>query len=1089
MKSPRAADDAIAIVGLACRFPGARDAAAFWENLREGVTSISSTPEERWYWGSDPRSDDVSPRRAGYLEDVDRFDARFFGISRREAEWMDPQQRLMLELAVSCLEDAGHAPSSLSGAPVGVYIGVSSGDYRELHHLGERPAEPHSALGFATSLLTNRISHHFNWKGPSVPVDTACSSSLVALHQAVRDLRAGDCDYALAGGVNLCLTPFVFNCFTRSGMLAPDGLCKTFDARADGYVRGEGAGFLLLRPLARALADGDAIYGVVRGTAVNHGGAAVTLTSPNAFAQSAVIEKAYRDADVRPDQVSYVEAHGTGTPLGDPIEITALKRAFSHMARDADVTLGERTIALGSVKTQIGHLEAAAGIAGVVKVLLALEHEALPGLAQFQSLNPRIRLERSPFHLPTRLTPWPRGGRVAGISSFGFGGVNAHAVLTEPPARTARAAAASAPAAGHVFVLSAANPDRLRARAGDLLAFLERTAGGPEALDADTFASLLYTLQVGRDALPERLAAVVETASQLASLLRAFVAGGSGNVLPAVKQGRVERAVKGSAQDAATWDARTLCARWTEGVAVDWARLWGGASPWRMRLPTYPFDDQRYWLTEKPAHLSWGNPTVSVPDRSASIQALLARHLDDERVTQEACVFGVHRALLALGLGTAQPRAELRERLGVAANHERLLGELLRIAASAGHLVEEGEMIRLTGDTPPAPPRTDAPTSRLLWTCLDRLVPVLRGETRATEVVFPGGSMELVEAVYAGNAVADFFNTRAADAVEAAVVSRLGHLKPGETLRLLEVGAGTGGTSRFLFERLRPYADRLVYTYTDRSRSFLSHGERFREQAPSLTLAVLDIEKPFDDANTVDPGPYDIVVASNVLHATRDIQRTVENVGAFLAPGGVLVLNELAAVTAFTTLTFGLLEGWWLFEDAELRMPGSPALTYEQWSRVLASKRFVEIRSVAGVGAEHLGQQLVTAVWAGTSRAARGFTSRNVLRQGAPPVETAPARLPGETPEQSLIATLAVLLKVAAEQILPDAKLNDLGVDSLVAMDLRSQLGTRLGCSIPMSLYLDDLTVGEAAQRLAQLQGTSMGPPPAAPDDNEEGHV
>ncbi|CAM3810186.1 methyltransferase [Corallococcus sp. ZKHCc1 1396] len=1087
MKSHHAADDAIAIVGLACRFPGARNAAAFWENLREGVTSISSTPEERWYWGSDPRADDVSPRRAGYLSDVDRFDARFFGLSRREAEWMDPQQRIMLELAYACLEDSGHAPTSLSGAAVGVYVGVSNADYRELYHLGSRLAEPHTSLGLATSLMANRISHHFNWKGPSVPVDTACSSSLVALHQAVRDLRAGDCDHALVGGVNLCLTPFVFNCFTRAGMLSPDGLCKTFDARADGYVRGEGAGFVLLRPLSRALADGDAIYGVVRGTAVNHGGAAVTLTSPNAFSQSAVIEKAFRDADVRPDQVSYVEAHGTGTPLGDPIEITALKRAFSHMARDAGVSLGERTIALGSVKTQVGHLESAAGIAGLAKVLLALQHEELPGLGQFQTLNPRIRLERSPFHLPTRSTPWPRGERVAGLSSFGFGGVNAHAVIAEAPARVARAVPTSPSAARHVFVLSAPTGDRLKARAADLLAFLERESTGAQALAEDAFASLLYTLQVGRDAMSERLAAVVGSAPELVSLLRAFVTDGDA---PSVMRGRVERAVKGSGRDADSWDARTLCARWTEGAAVDWARLHGEAAPWRMRLPTYPFDDQRYWQTEKPAHLAWGNPTVSVPDRSATIQALLARHLDDEQARRDACVFGVHRALHALGLGTAQRRAGLRERLGVAANHERLLGEMLRIAASAGLLLEEdGDLLRLTGDVPPPPPRSEAPTARLLWTCLDNLVPVLRGETRATEVVFPNGSMELVEAVYAGNDIADFFNVRAADAVEAAVVSRLAHLPPGESLRLLEVGAGTGGTSQFLFERLRPYADRLVYTYTDRSRSFLMHAERFREQAPSLTLAVLDIEKPFDSGSTVEPGPYDIVVASNVLHATRDIQRTVENVGAFLAPGGVLVLNELASVTEFTTLTFGLLEGWWLFEDAELRMPGSPALSFAQWSHVLGRKRFVEIRSVAGVGTEHLGQQLVTAVWSGTSSAAtRAPTARNVLRQGG--LEAALERRPDETPEQSLIATLAVLLKVAAEEIVLDARLNDLGVDSLVAMDLRSQLGSRLGCTIPMSLYLDDLTVGEAAQRLAQLQGTSAGQPPAAAsDDNEEGHV
>lgn len=1080
MSSPRAAGEALAIIGLACRFPGAPDARAFWKNLREGVTSISSTPEDRWYWGSDPRSDDVSPRRAGYLQDVDRFDARFFGISRREAEWMDPQQRLMLELAWACLEDAGHAPSSLHGADIGVYVGCSSADYRELFHLGERPAEPHSALGFSPSLLPNRISHHFNWKGPSQFIDTACSSSLVALHEAVRDLRAGDCEYALAGGVNLCLTPFVFNCFTRSGMLAPDGLCKTFDARANGYVRGEGAGFVLLRPLERALEDGDFIYGVVRGTAINHGGAAVTLTSPNAFSQAAVIEKAYRDAGVGPEQVSYVEAHGTGTPLGDPIEVTALKRAFSHMARDAKVELGERRIALGSVKTQIGHLESAAGIAGLAKVLLALEHEELPGLAHFQSLNPRIHLERSPFHLPTGGMPWPRGGRVAGVSSFGFGGVNAHVVIAEAPPRAERPVAETS-AVRNVFVLSAANDDRLRARARELLAFLEQD---PRHLDAGGFASLLYTLQVGRDALPERLAAVVREPQDVPRVLRAFLDGGAA---PDVKRGRVERAEKSARGEVVTWDAETLCARWTEGASVDWAHLYGTRTPWRLRLPTYPFDDQRYWLSERPAHLGWGNPTTALLDRSESLQALLEPHHKQEQTHLEACVFGVHRALSTLGLRTAQRTEGLRARLGVADKHERLFGALLGIARSAGYLVEEEGLVRLTGETPPPPPRDDSPPSRLLWACLEQLVPVLRGELRATEVVFPGGSMELVEAVYAGNAIADFFNTRTADAVEAAVVSRLSHLPAGQKLHLLELGAGTGGTSRFLFERLRPYAERLVYTYTDRSRGFLTHGERFRPEAPSLTLAVLDIENPFADGSTVEPGAYDVVIAANVLHATRDIHRTVEHVGALLTPGGILVLNELASVTPFTTLTFGLLEGWWLFEDPELRLPGSPALSFEQWSGVLARKRFVEIRTVAGNGAEHLGQQVVTAVWSGLP--ARGLMGARRTPRQALQTPEAPARAPGETVEQSLISTLAVLLKVAAEQITPDARLSDLGVDSLVAMDLRAQLGSRLGCTIPMSLYLDDLTVEEAARRLAHLQAAPVVDPAAVQDESEEGHV
>ena len=380
MRAPAALREPIAVIGLACRLPQAPDARAFWNNLRAGVVTIRETPAERWQWTNAPTSDDRSARQAGYIDDIDRFDARLFGISPREAEWMDPQHRILLELSWACLEDAAYTPTALWGKSVGVYVGVSNADYRDIAMTARRREDAHMGLGLAVSIVANRISSHYNWHGPSLSVDTACSSSLVALHQAIRDLRSGDCAMAMVGGVNVCLRPTVFNIFASAGMLSPDGRCRTFDAGASGYVRGEGAATVLLKPLSAALADGDRVYGVIHGSAVNHGGAAVPITAPNPFAQALVIAKAYRDAAIGPDRVSYVEAHGTGTPLGDPIEIIGLKRAFARLAREAAVTPGETRVRLGAVKTQIGHLEPAAGIAGLVKVLLALVHEELPGL-------------------------------------------------------------------------------------------------------------------------------------------------------------------------------------------------------------------------------------------------------------------------------------------------------------------------------------------------------------------------------------------------------------------------------------------------------------------------------------------------------------------------------------------------------------------------------------------------------------------------------------------------------------------------------------------------------------------------------------
>jgi acyl transferase domain-containing protein len=291
MTTPRGADGAIAIVGLACRFPSAPDQHTFWANLLKGAELIRLTPEERWYWSTVRGVESENgPQPGSYLDDVDRFDAPFFRITGREAGWMDPHHRMMLELTWACLEDAAHAPSSLHGKAVGVYVGFSSQDFRPLLEACDRPAEGYTALGAASSLLTSRISYLFNLKGPSLSIDTACSSSLVALHRAVRDLRYGECEQALVGGINLNLLPAPGICFGHAGMLSPRGRCRTFDAGADGYVRGEGAAMLLLKPLAKARADGDRIYGLVHGTAMNHGGAATTVTSPNPYSQSSVIE-------------------------------------------------------------------------------------------------------------------------------------------------------------------------------------------------------------------------------------------------------------------------------------------------------------------------------------------------------------------------------------------------------------------------------------------------------------------------------------------------------------------------------------------------------------------------------------------------------------------------------------------------------------------------------------------------------------------------------------------------------------------------------------------------------------------------------
>jgi len=488
----------IAIVGAAGMFPQSDDIDQFWNHLADGSNLVTEIPPDRWDWRQyygDPKKE---PHKTNiiwgaFLNDPASFDPLFFGISPREAERLDPQARKAIETVYRTIEDAGYKPSDLSGTRTGVFIGVSNADYSEL--MAERGLE-----SIATqSMLANRISFLLNLRGPSEPIDTACSSSLVAIHRAVEAIRHGGCEMALAGGVNMIFSPSLYIYESQSGMLSPDGACKTFDADANGYVRGEGVGAVLLKPLSRAKADGDHIYAVIKGTAVNHGGRASSVTAPNSGAQADLIVEAYTKAGIDPTTVSYIETHGTGTSLGDPVEIEGLKLAFDRLYRQAGHSRPARAhCGLGSVKTNTGHLESASGIAGFIKLLLAMKHRVLPGLIHYTKQNPYIQLEDSPFYLVTESTEWrpltdDKGLAVplrAGISSFGIGGVNAHIVLEQAEERhVSSPLEAGTP---HLFVLSARNKERLSAYARQL-------CGRLTAASADGRASARSSLPMEAD--------------------------------------------------------------------------------------------------------------------------------------------------------------------------------------------------------------------------------------------------------------------------------------------------------------------------------------------------------------------------------------------------------------------------------------------------------------------------------------------------------------------------------------------------------------------------------------------------------------
>ncbi|MEU2194164.1 amino acid adenylation domain-containing protein [Streptomyces fimicarius] len=531
----RALRNKVAIIGMGCRLPGgASDHRTYWRNLMAGKDCITPTPPDRYdvrTLGS--RFRDKPGRlvggRGGYIDGFDEFDPAFFGISPREADHMDPQQRKLLEVAWEALEDGGQRPADLAGGNVAVYVGAFTLDYKILQFadLGFTSLAAHTATGTMMTMVSNRISYCFDFRGPSLSIDTACSSSLVAVHLACQALNNGESDLALAGGTLLHMAPQYTVAETKGGFLSPEGRSRTFDAAADGYVRAEGVGLVALKRLDDAVRDGDRIHAVIAGSGVNQDGHTNGITVPNADAQVDLIRRVCAEAGITPGDLQYMEAHGTSTPVGDPIEANALARALA-IGRAP----GARAY-VGSVKTNIGHTESAAGIAGLIKTVLSIQHRTVPPHINLENLNPAIDPATLPYEIPTRPTAWPahEGPARAGVNSFGFGGTNAHVVLEEappPPPRTGAAPPAGRP--WSILPLSARNPDALVELAAGIRGELAGDNGPAVALD-----DLGHTLAHRRQHLPERLSVVYSTR---ASLDEALAAHGRGEPHPRVVHGR-----------------------------------------------------------------------------------------------------------------------------------------------------------------------------------------------------------------------------------------------------------------------------------------------------------------------------------------------------------------------------------------------------------------------------------------------------------------------------------------------------------------------------------------------------------------------
>jgi len=584
----------VAIIGMAGIFPGGD----LWSNLEAKKELIREIPIERWDHAQYP---DVA-KWGGFIDDIDKFDAEFFRISPREAELMDPQQRLLLQVIYQAVENAGYNLKAFGSekCKTGLFVGACNADYIMLI---ERSGieDAHISTGVSHSILANRVSYLYDFSGPSESVDTACSSSLVALHNAVKSLQHGESDIAIAGGVNALLAVGGYISLTKAGMLSPNGRCKSFDKDANGFVRGEGIGAIILKPLVRAEEDGDHIYGVIKASGTNHGGTVNTLTAPNPNAQAQLIIDTYRKAGIEPSSVSYIECQGTGTPLGDPIEINGLKKAFAE--------LGDKQVAhcgIGTIKGNIGHLEGSAGIAAVIKVLLSLQHKKLPGLATFTEINPYIQIENSPFYLVKDTQEWKsQGSRRLGVNSYGFGGTNAHVVIEEYVAPVDSRAPANMPY--YLLSFSGKCEESLKGR-------LEEFKQWIAANTSTDIRDISYTLGACREHFDLRAALVVRSTDEIADKIDAILKGRTIETAmvnwdkskvvatsPSMKKllkNTIAELQSKTLREEYRDDLLTVADLYVQGHEVTWHSLFKSEAVKKIPLPTYVFKKTRYWVED-----------------------------------------------------------------------------------------------------------------------------------------------------------------------------------------------------------------------------------------------------------------------------------------------------------------------------------------------------------------------------------------------------------------------------------------------------------------------------------------------------------
>lgn len=1004
----------IAIIGMAVNLPNTPNLNVFWEKLKQGICTTGQLSQNRkndildYIRLKNVMVDDIVFQKGSYLEEIDKFDYRFFHLTPREACLINPIQRLFLETAWNAIEDAGYGGDKLKLSNTGVYVGYM-GDtegFKYMEMITEAESEsslPISVPGNIAAIIPSRISYLLDLKGPSMLVDTACSSSLTAVHIACQAIRNEDCDLAIVGSAKIYLLP---NKAIKLGMESSDGITRTFDNNSDGTGIGEGVAAIILKPLHKALHDKDNIYAIIKGSAVNQDGTTMGITAPNSEAQADVIVKAWNNAGVNPESITYIEAHGTATKLGDPVEVDAINKAFQRF------TDRKQFCAIRSVKTNIGHLNEAAGIIGLITAALTLKYKHICPNVHFYRPNQRIRFEDSPVYVNDKLSEWATQDTIrrCGVSSFGFSGTNCHVILEEFPGHpeSKRESPDNRP---KIFTLSAKSEAALHELISQYYHYIKVNMN----LDEN---DICYTVNTGRGHYNFRLAFIFETIVQLRNKLQLlsevhdlsmmkepidfnyshydrtddFNSTGPGETFMEIIELSETAGEKITEFLNSRRDDRDLLSQilnlYINGANIRWEVLYHDQKVKKISLPSYPLARERCW--------------INYPDRQevqynlgTELMIQVNHYLSTNKVCFQNVTAGLKeiesfgalllfKAFMEMGFkkDVVYLKDQLKSQLGILERYDRLFEALLFIMDKEGYIqIKDGQIntnqliiddlfIKQLQHLPREKERLvrlfpdKKPFLQLLDICVANFQAILTGRKLATEVMFPSSAMNYVEGVYKGNQAINICNELMAICVkEYFQLHFKQNVHKTTEFKIIEIGAGTGGATLRILEYVSPYSEKLSYYYTDVSLGFTNYGKtHFGTKYSFIKFQELNIEKDIEQQGFA-PNDFDVLIASNVIHATRDINRTLVQVKKLLKPNGLFLMNETTLFQYFTTLTFGLLDGWWLYQDqdTDLRIKNSPLLAINNWEQVLCKNEFENVKTVevTDEAGEAFGQSII----------------------------------------------------------------------------------------------------------------------------------